>query len=131
MTSKQPYRPGKRRPAKRVRDVALSLRPGVVYTLQEACQVLRISEATARRWIKDGRLRARKIGRDYRLLSSDVEASLAGVGAEEGGIKLFGPGNPLLKTIGIGDSGLTDVSSRHHEYLAEAYERHKLGDRRG
>lgn len=93
-----------------------------IYTLQEACRFLRISEATARRWLKDGRLRGRKIGRDYRFLGRHLLQSLEG----EPEIPIlkailpFGPDHPLLKLAGIGDSGLGDVAEEHDRYLAEA-----------
>ena len=92
---------------------------GAFYTLREACEVLRISDATARRWIKDGRLRARKIGRGYRLLGTDLEGIATAQRELPSGD--FGPDHPLLKLIGAGDSGLTDVSERHDDYLAEIY----------
>lgn len=94
--------------------------PDAFYTLREIRQLLRISDATARRWIKAGRLKARKIGRDYRVKGDEVLAN-----APTGGQRIpsgeFGPDHPLLKLIGIADSGLTDVSERHHDYLAEIY----------
>ena len=74
-----------------------------VYTLQEACRFLRISEATARRWIKQGRLRGRKIGRDYRFLGRDLLRCLTPELELE--LRPSYPGHPLLALAGIGDSG--------------------------
>jgi excisionase family DNA binding protein len=101
-------------------EVLADVQPGALYTLREACRFLRISDATARRWIKDGRLRARKIGRDYRVKGSDV---LEGAATDEREVPSgdFGPEHPLLKLIGAGDSGLSDVAERHDDYLAEIY----------
>lgn len=93
--------------------------PGELYTLQEACRVLRVSEPTVRRWIKGGRLRARKIGRDYRILGSDLLDSLAAAPSPVAEPKLFGPEHPLLALAGIGDSGRSDISTEHDRYLAE------------
>ena len=59
-------------PAVADRDIV----PGAVYTLRETCQLLKISEATARRWLKAGQLRGRRIGRAYRFLGADLLAAL-------------------------------------------------------
>ena len=88
-----------------------------VYTLQEACRFLRISESTARRWIKDGRLRGRKIGRDYRFLGRDLLRCLTS--EQEPELRPSYPGHPLLALAGIGDSGRSDISEEHDRYLAE------------
>lgn len=50
--------------------------PNAVYTLEEVCQILQIHDSTARRWIKRGDIPARKIGRGYRFLGSDVLAGM-------------------------------------------------------
>ena len=97
------------------------LSPGAVYTLQEVCRLLRISEATARRWIKDGRLPGRRIGRDYRFLGRDLLDALEGVpGAlrSAGLLRRFGPQHPLLGLAGIGESGRSDIAEQHDRYLA-------------
>lgn len=96
---------------------AVTIAADGIYTLQEACRFLRISEATARRWLKDGRLRGRKIGRDYRFLGRDLLESLD-TGPEP--LLFFGPDHPLLKLAGSGESGLRDVAEEHDRYLAEA-----------
>jgi excisionase family DNA binding protein len=128
MTKRQ-NRPGKKeRERKNIREAAPAyLSPQSLYTLQEACRFLRISESTARRWIKDGRLRARKIGRDYRLLGKELlqERTPGQVQA----LKVFGPGNPLLELIGVGDSGGSDIAKHKHDYIADAYYSHTHGDR--
>ena len=50
----------------------IEIRPNAVYTLAEVCQILRISDATERRWLKAGKLRAPRVGRAYRVLGSQL-----------------------------------------------------------
>ena len=50
--------------------------PTAVYTLKEACDLLKISDATARRWIREALLPPRRIGRDYSFLGIDLLAAL-------------------------------------------------------
>ena len=94
--------------------------PDSVYTLREACLFLRISEATARRWLKEGRLPVRKIGRDYRFFGHDLldclEYALAPEHARE--LRPSYPRHPLLALAGIGDSGRSDIAEEHDRYLA-------------
>lgn len=54
----------------------LEILPNAVYTLEEACKLLKTTDATARRWIKLGILPPRKLGRAYRFLGSDLLAAL-------------------------------------------------------
>jgi excisionase family DNA binding protein len=97
-----------------------SLRPDGIYTLAEACRYLRISQSTARRWIREGRLVGRKIGRDYRFVGADLLSMLAEAQTPaEQEVVPFGPGHPLLKLIGTGSSGRSDISSDPDQYLAE------------
>jgi len=91
--------------------------PGELYTLREACRVLRVSEPTVRRWVKTGRLRARKIGRDYRFLGSELLGARV---ATRGEPRPLSPNSPLLKLAGIGDSGRSDIAENHDAYLIEA-----------
>ncbi len=100
-------------------DSTSGVSPNVVYTLQEARQFLRISEATARRWLKDGRLRGRKIGRDYRFLGRDLLDCLGALTSEQGPeLRPSYPEHPLLALAGIGDSGRRDIAEEHDRYLA-------------
>ena len=55
---------------------APEIRPHAVYTLPEACRLLQVSDATLRRWIKDGRLNVGKVGRTYRILGSQLLEAL-------------------------------------------------------
>jgi excisionase family DNA binding protein len=50
-------------------------------TLKEAAQLLRVSEVTVRRWLKQGRLRAYHVGpRAVRLRRADIERALHSIG---------------------------------------------------
>lgn len=44
-----------------------------ILTLQEAAQLLKISDATLRNWIKNGKIPALKEGRAYRIKKVDIE----------------------------------------------------------
>jgi excisionase family DNA binding protein len=104
------------------RQPQLPIEPEAFYTLKEVRNYLRISDATARRWVKEGRLRARKIGRDYRVRGEDVLQ-----GAREpfdwSKVKLLTPESRFFELMGIGQDkdGATDVSRNKHKYLAEIY----------
>src|SRR4029453_828737 len=50
----------------------IEIPPNAVSTLAEVGQILRISDATARRWLKAGKLRAARVGRAYRVLGSQL-----------------------------------------------------------
>ena len=52
------------------------IRPNAVYTLSEVCQILKISDATVRRWLKSGQIRSAKVGRAYRILGSQLLEAL-------------------------------------------------------
>ena len=69
--------------------------------------------------IKDGRLRARKIGRDYRVRGRDL------VGEPEpfdwSKAKLLTPESRFFELEGTGDDDATDVSANKHKYLADIY----------
>ena len=45
-----------------------------VYTVEQFAERLRLHPKTVRRFIREGRLRAVKVGRSYRILRSDMEA---------------------------------------------------------
>jgi excisionase family DNA binding protein len=59
-----------------VREPSVEIRPNAVYTLAEVCQLLRISDATARRQLKSGMLRSARVGRAYRVLGSQLLEAL-------------------------------------------------------
>jgi excisionase family DNA binding protein len=47
-----------------------------IYTIEEAAQILKVSQSTIRRWINTGKLTSSKIGRLYRISGSDVQRLL-------------------------------------------------------
>ncbi len=102
-------------------DPTADVTPGHVYTLRETCRILKISASTARRWMKEGRLRSRKIGRDYRFLGRDLldclDRGLAPSPAPPAP-QALGPDHPLLALAGIGESGRSDIAEEHDRYLA-------------
>lgn len=56
-----------------------------LYKLEEARKILKISDATIRRYIKSGRLRSQKLGREYRITETALKEFLEEQ-AEKGGI---------------------------------------------
>lgn len=51
--------------------------PGERYqTVREVAELLKVSEATVRRWIRDGELRAIDIGKGWRIGADDLGAFL-------------------------------------------------------
>jgi excisionase family DNA binding protein len=100
---------------------ATGIVPTEYYTLKDVCALLKISEATARRWVRQGVLRGVKVGRDYRFLGHDLIRRLdeARVSSDETPLRPFGPDHPLLALAGVGESGHSDISDEHDRYLAE------------
>lgn len=47
-------------------------------TVKEIADLLKVNEATVRRWIKDGELRAIDIGKGWRIGPEDLDAFLEG-----------------------------------------------------
>ena len=47
-----------------------------IYTTDQAAEVLQINVQTLRKWIREGKLTASKLGNDYRLTGSDLAAFL-------------------------------------------------------
>jgi excisionase family DNA binding protein len=60
------------------RDDADRARPGELCTVEEAAERLRLHPKTVLRFISDGRLEAKRVGRAYRIRRTDLEA-LAGL----------------------------------------------------
>ena len=50
--------------------------PNRVYKLKEACDLLRISDTTMRRWLMEDRIRGARFGRQWRFLGSHLIDSL-------------------------------------------------------
>ena len=47
-----------------------------VYTLQETADTLKVSTKAIRNWIKAGKLKATKIGREYRIQEQELKRVL-------------------------------------------------------
>ncbi len=48
------------------------IKPLAVYTTEETQDVLRISESTIKRMLKNGLIRANKVGGQYRILGKEI-----------------------------------------------------------
>lgn len=48
----------------------------IFYTLEEIAQKLRVSYMTMYRWVKDGKLKAVKAGKQYRVKQSELDKFL-------------------------------------------------------
>ena len=46
---------------------------GGVYTSEEAAEILRTSQRTVQRMIREGKLKSHRVGRGYRVLAKDIE----------------------------------------------------------
>ena len=57
------------------------------YTIREACDTLKLADSTVRRYIREGKLKAQRIGRTWRISESAVAEFLATNGgtASKGG----------------------------------------------
>ena len=51
-----------------------------VFTVNEAADYLRVTPYTVRKWLREGLIPGRKIGRVYRLYEAELEEMLRGVG---------------------------------------------------
>ena len=47
-----------------------------LYTTEQVAKLLQVSVITIRRYIKSGKLKASKIGKDYRIKESDIDSLL-------------------------------------------------------
>src|ERR1700761_5708676 len=54
-----------------------------VYTVEQFAERLKLHPKTVLRFIKDGRLRAVKVGKSYRILRTEMEATMTGYSPEE------------------------------------------------
>ena len=54
-----------------------------VYTVEQFAERLKLHPKTVLRFIKDGRLRAVKVGKSYRILRTEMEAMVTGYSSEE------------------------------------------------
>lgn len=53
-----------------------------VYTVEQFAERLKLHPKTVLRFIKDGRLRAVKVGKSYRILRTEMEATMTGISPE-------------------------------------------------
>ena len=54
------------------------------YTLEESARLLKLHPQTLRRWIRQGKLHARRFGSQYRLRADDLERAARPAAADEG-----------------------------------------------
>ena len=47
-----------------------------IYTTQQAAEVLQINIQTLRKWVREGKLPASKLGSDYRITGEDIKSFL-------------------------------------------------------
>jgi len=103
--------------------------PNALFTTTEVARLVNTSVSTVRRWVRTGRLRSQKVGRLHVVRPADLEEMFA---QEEDEAELSPEAlayweqrfpvwttenNPYMDLIGIGDSGLTDVSVNHDKYV--------------
>lgn len=50
----------------------MEIKPNTVYTTKESQELLKISNSTMKRLIKNGLIKANKIGKQYRILGHDL-----------------------------------------------------------
>lgn len=79
-----------------------------LYTVEQFAERLQLHPKTVLRFIREGRLRAAKVGKSYRILRSDLEA-MTGVLRQD-------PAGPSLRVTSIVD--LSDVSPDLAQRLA-------------
>ena len=70
----------------------------LLYTIQQVAQRLDLHVKTVRRYVRDGRLKARRIGKEYRVTRADLD-EFAGGGAPV----------PIVRTRHVITSSIVDV----------------------
>lgn len=43
------------------------------YTIKEVAEILKVAYLTVYRWVKDGKIQAYKIGKEYRIKKADLD----------------------------------------------------------
>jgi excisionase family DNA binding protein len=83
------------------------------HTVEQAAERLKLHPKTVLRFIKDGRLRATRIGKAYRILASDLDA-LAGAAPK--------PAGPVARVTAILDvpNATTELAQRLGRFLPAA-----------
>jgi excisionase family DNA binding protein len=85
-------------------------RPGELIDMQEAIKLLKTTRPTFYRWLRAGKVRGMKVGRQWRFYREDIERFLKG---EEPRIDLPADITPLIKTLSqrVREVGLHEPSS--------------------
>jgi excisionase family DNA binding protein len=109
----------------------------LVLTTSEVAEVLRLQRRTVTRMLVAGRLRGVKTGKDWRVARVEVERFMNVTREQAGPVAATNQqtgdeltlaevdaetwaNDPMTKLIGAFAGGPADLSSRHHEYYAEA-----------
>lgn len=87
-------------------------------TVEQVAKILHVQENTVYRWIRAGKLPSIKIGSLRRVDHEALDRFLS-VDTEDRPLRPSSPDDPFLKLIGSGESGKSDISERHDDYLAE------------
>ena len=64
------------------------IKPNAVYTTNEAQKLLKVSNSTIKRLLKNGLIKANKVGRQYRILGKEI-LRLVSPKAEKRAVKLY------------------------------------------
>lgn len=48
------------------------------YTIKEVAEILKVAYLTVYRWVKDGKIEAYKLGKEYRIKKTDIEKFVEG-----------------------------------------------------
>jgi excisionase family DNA binding protein len=86
-----------------------------VYTVEHVAERLKLHRKTVLRMIRDGRLRAARVGKAYRILRSDLEA-LAGTPARPEGPATTARTTAIVDVEGVGG----ELAQRISTYLTSA-----------
>ena len=79
-----------------------------LYSLKDLAEKLDVSVATLRSYVEQGRLRAIRVGRSYRVTEEALKAFLQSSSASPAYAPGAPEGDPILQVAGIGeDGGLT------------------------
>ena len=71
-----------------IRGMAKEIKPDEVYTTKESQDFLRVSNSTIKRFLKNGILKANKVGGRYRVLGREL-LRLVSPGVEEKAVKAY------------------------------------------
>jgi excisionase family DNA binding protein len=80
-----------------------------VYTVEQFAERLKLHPKTVLRFIKDGRLRAVKVGKSWRILRTDMEATMTGFSPEDyrGAVEAYR--GALEKRVARSDARVTSI----------------------